>query len=283
MTLGQYEPGTQDAAEDAGAVTAHLRSADGWPLPDAVLTVTDAAGAQVARVRADAEGAATASGLSAGNYTAIVTALGYQPLARTAVVYRGRPASLDVLTLERAGGADLPAPGRWTIDPVHSSILVTAQHLGISSIHGRFNEFTGEVRVANPIESSGVDVRIEAASVDTANAMRDSHLRNEDFLHVEQYPAITFTATGPTPRDGNRWDLDGELTLCGVTRQVRLDTRFAGVGPDPWGGTRASATATTRLRREDFAMTFNQALSTGIAAIGATLRVDIDIQAVRQD
>ncbi|RCW47145.1 polyisoprenoid-binding protein YceI [Halopolyspora algeriensis] len=188
-----------------------------------------------------------------------------------------------MLKLERAGGADLPASGMWRIDPVHSSIMATVQHLGLGSIHGRLNEFTGQVRVAEPIESSQVEVRIDAASVDTANAARDEHLRDADFLNVERYPEITFVSTGLSPRGDSRWDLDGELTLCGVTRPVRLDTRFTGVGPDPWGGTRASATATTRLRREDFAMTFNQALSTGIAAIGTTLRIDIDIQAVRQD
>lgn len=283
MTLGQHEFGTRDVAEDAGAVTARLQSADGWPLANAVLTVTDTSGTQVARVQADQQGAVTATGLPPGTCTAIVTALGYQPLARTALVHPGRAASLDTLTLDRVGGADLPTPGVWAIDPVHSSILTTAQHLGISSIHGRFNEFSGEIRVANPVESSAVDVRIEAASVDTANSMRDGHLRNEDFLDVERHPTITYHSTALAQRDRSRWDLDGDLTLCGVTRPVRLDVRFTGVGPDPWGGTRASATATTQLRREDFAMTFNQALSTGIAAIGTTLRVEIDIQAVRQD
>ncbi|MDR7302107.1 YceI family protein [Haloactinomyces albus] len=283
MIFDREASGTQDVAQDAGAVTASLQSVHEWPLPEAVLTVTDAKGVQVARVQADDAGVVTTPGLSPGNYTAIVTALGYQPLARTAVVPQGRVAELGVLHLERVGGADLPAAGVWRIDPVHSSIRATVQHLGIGSIHGRLNEFGGEVRVGDPIESSNVDVRIEAASVDTANAARDEHLRNADFLDVERYPTITFVSTGLTPRGDNRWDLDGELTLCGVTRQVRLDTRFTGVGSDPWGGTRASATATTRLRRDDFAMNFNQALSTGIAAIGTTLRIDIDIQAVHQE
>ncbi|PKW13272.1 YceI family protein [Saccharopolyspora spinosa] len=284
MDLGQrqaVEPGTAPAG--SGAVTATVRGGDGWPVPEAVLTVIDGTGTQVARVQGDAQGSVVAAGLKSGTYTAIVTAVGREPVARTTLVHDGTAATLGEVELRRAGGADLPAPGLWRIDPVHSSIQVTAKHLGISSIHGRFNEFAGEVRIGNPVESSAVDVQIVAASIDTANGMRDDHLRNPDFLDVERHPEITFRSTGLRPRGSDRWDLDGELTLCGLTRPVRLDTRFAGVGPDPWGGTRASATATTQLRREDFAMTFNQALQTGIAAIGTTLKVEIDIQAVRED
>ncbi|MEV0704521.1 YceI family protein [Saccharopolyspora sp. NPDC050389] len=283
MDLGQQQAEAPGVAAASGAVTATVRGGDGWPVPEAVLTVIDGTGTQAARVQGDAQGSVVASGLRAGAYTAIVTAVGHEPVARTTLVHDGTAATLGEVELRRVGGADLPAPGVWRIDPVHSSIQVTAKHLGISSIHGRFNEFAGEVRIGNPVESSTVDVRIAAASIDTANGMRDDHLRNADFLDVERHPEITFRSTGLRPRGGDRWDLDGELTLCGLTRPVRLDTRFSGVGPDPWGGTRASATATTQLRREDFAMTFNQALQTGIAAIGTTLKVEIDIQAVRED
>ncbi|CAM06358.1 polyisoprenoid-binding protein YceI [Saccharopolyspora erythraea NRRL 2338] len=265
-----------------GAVTATVRAGDGWPVPGAALTVIDPAGAQVARVLGDDDGSAVAAGLPAGTYTTIITALGYEPVARTTMVHEGRAAALGVVELRQAGGFDLPAPGRWRIDPVHSSIRASARHLGISSIHGRFTDFTGDVHVGNPIETSVVEVVIDARSIDTANEQRDEHLRGADFLDVERYPEIAFRSTALRPRGGDAWDLDGVLMLCGVSRQVRLDTRFAGVGPDPWGGTRASASASVQLRREDFAMNFNQALRTGIAAIGTTLRVDIDIQAVRQ-
>jgi polyisoprenoid-binding protein YceI len=282
MDLGE-RPTARQTAESTGAVTAELRTADGWPVSAAVLTVIDGTGTQVARVQGDAQGSAAAAGLSRGSYTAIITAAGYQPVARTAFVPDAQTAALGIVELQRVGGQELPSAGTWQIDPAHSSILVTAQHLGITGIHGRFTEFSGSIRVANPIESSAIGVRIEASSIDTANAMRDDHLRSADFLHVERFPAITFASTAVGSKGSDRWDIDGDLTLCGVTRPVRLDTRFAGVGPDPWGGTRASASATTQLHREDFAMTFNQSLANGIAAIGTTLRVDIDIQAVRED
>jgi len=273
--------GTGKQGAGAPGVAARLWTADGWPLVDAVLTVTDTAGAQIARVRSGDDGQIGTAELSPGTYTAIVTAIGYQPQARTAVVHESRGADLGDVRLERSGGAELPAAGLWRIDPVHSSIRATAQHLGISSIHGRFNEFSGTVRVAEPIESTEVDVRISADSVDTANADRDAHLRAPDFLDVANHPEITYRASRLVPRGANEWDLEGELTLCGVSRPITLETRFLGVGEDPWGGTRASARASTQLRREDFAMTFNQALRTGIAAIGTTLQVDIDVQAVR--
>ncbi|SDP73549.1 Polyisoprenoid-binding protein YceI [Actinopolyspora xinjiangensis] len=281
MSLGQGEVGEQHDSAPSGAVTARVRSLGGWPLPEAVLTVTDASGTQVGRAPADSVGAATVNALPPGRYTAIITALGHQPAARTALVRQGGTVELDDVELSPVGGGDeLPEPGLWRIDPVHSSIRATARHLGISSIHGRFNDFGGEIRITRPVESATVEVSIDAASVDTGNAQRDEHLRSADFLDVTRYPEIGFTSTGVRRRQDEGWDLDGELTLCGVTRPVRLETRFTGVGPDPWGGTRASATATTVLRREDFAMTFNQSLSTGIAAIGTTLRIELDVQAV---
>ncbi|GAB3287526.1 YceI family protein [Parasphingorhabdus pacifica] len=268
---------------EPGTVVAELCSSDGWPIPEASLTVIDSAGAQVARVGSDEQGAVAATGLQAGTYTAIITAVGYEPVARTAVVRDGAGAAVGVVALDRVGGADLPDPGLWKIDPVHSSLRVSTRHLGISAIRGRFNEFGGEVRIGNPITSSVVEARIVSASVDTANTKRDEHLRSLDFLDVERYPEIAFTSTGLRRTGGDDWELYGELTLCGITRPVVLNTRFSGVGPDPWGGVRASATASTRLRREDFAITFNQSLQTGIAAIGATLKVEMDIQLVKQD
>src|SRR5699024_4392023 len=186
--------------------------------------------------------------------------------------------TLGEVELRRVGGLELPAPGLWRIDQVHSSVQASARHLGISSVHGRFTEFGGEVHIGNPIERSAVEVRIDASSVDTANAMRDEHLQAPDFLDVQRFPEITFRSTELRPRGEGRWDLDGELTLCGQTRPVRLDTRFGGVGPDLWGGTRASAAASATLRRDEVDLNYNQALRAGIAAIGTTMKVEIDIQ-----
>lgn len=265
----------------AGSVRAQVRTRDGWPVRNAVLTVTDLTGRQVDRVLADEDGVVTSAPLPAGNYTAIVTAAGHAPVARAALVGEHSEASLGVLALARLGGRALPAPGVWTIDPVHSSIVLVARHLGLSSIRGRFGEFGGRIDVADPIERSSTHAVIKAASVDTGNLTRDEHLRSADFLEVDQHPTIEFRSTALSPAGEDAWTLDGELTVRGQTRPIRLAMTYLGVGADPWGGTRAAFTASTELHREDFGITFNQVLQAGIDAIGATVRVELDIQAVQ--
>jgi polyisoprenoid-binding protein YceI len=265
-----------------GGVTAQARTTDGWPVATAVLTVTDMAGTQVARVPADADGRLVTERLPAGNYTAILTAAGFTPLARTAVVGVSGSATLGVLALSRiGGGVDLPEPGVWTIDPVHSQISVTARHLGMASVRGKFGEFGGQIDVARPIERSSVHAVIQSASIDTGNKMRDDHMRSADFLDVDRHPVIEYHASGVTPQGDERWRMDGELTLNGITRPVSLALTYFGVGPDAFGGTRAAFHAVTELRREDFAITYNQIVRAGITLIGATLRVEIDVEAVR--
>lgn len=268
----------------AAGVLAEVRTTDGWPVAGAVLTVTDMAGQQVTRQPADADGQLATDPLPAGTYTAVITAAGFAPVARTAVITPSGAASLGVVPLARAGGAAaLPAEGTWTIDPAHSAVTVAARHLGFASVRGRFTEFGGTIRVARPAERSTVTAVIEAASIDTGNQLRDEHLRGLDFLGVDQHPKIEYRGTSVTPAGGERWRLDGELSLNGVTRPVALDLTFLGAAEDPWGGTRIAFHAVTDLRRDDFAISYNQVVRAGIAAVGATLRVEIDVEAVWGD
>jgi polyisoprenoid-binding protein YceI len=262
-------------------VTAQARTTDGWPVASAVLTVTDATGVQVARVAADEEGRLATEPLPTGTYTAILTATGFGPLARTAVVTASGSATLGVLPLARIGGADLPDPGVWTIDPVHTQITVTARHLGMASVRGRFSEFGGRIEVARPLERSIISATIQAASIDTGNKMRDDHLRSADFLGVDEHPLIEYRGESVTSLGDQKWRVNGELTLNGVTRPVPLELDYLGVGPDSWGGTRAAFRAVTQLKRDDFAITYNQIVKAGITMIGTTLRVEIDVEAVR--
>jgi polyisoprenoid-binding protein YceI len=126
-----------------------------------------------------------------------------------------------------------------------------------------------------------VEAVIRAASIDTGNAMRDGHLKSADFLDVERFPEITYRSSGLTVAGSDRWTVHGELSLHGVVRPVDLDLAYLGTGADPWGGTRAAFRAGAQLRREDFAMNYNQVVQAGIAAIGTTLKVELDIQAVQ--
>jgi polyisoprenoid-binding protein YceI len=268
---------------DEPCLRARVRTKDGWAVSHAVLTVADMTGQQVSRAEADADGEVRAGPLPAGRYTAILSAIGYVPAVATAMVGAAGRAELGTVTLARQGGTGLPPPGPWTIDPVHSSIMVTVRHLGMSSVHGRFGEFGGRIEIAGHLERSRMVAEIKAATVDTANPVRDDHLRGPDFLAAERFPLITYTGTRVVPAGGDRWTVHGTLTLKDVRRPVELDLHYLGTGPDPWGGTRAAFHATTELRRADFAMAYNQWLPAGAGAIGGTLRVELDIQAVRGD
>ncbi|MFJ3247652.1 YceI family protein [Streptomyces sp. NPDC094154] len=264
-------------------LTARIRTRDGWAVSHAVVTMTDMTGTQVLRAEADAEGAVRdTTALARGAYTVIVTAVGYAPAASSAIVTASGRAEVGAVTLARQGGAELPPPGPWTIDPAHSSVAAIAQHLGISSVRGRFTDFAGTVEIApDDVTRSRVEAVIRAGSIDTGNDMRDGHLKSPDFLDVERHPQITYRSTGVTAAGSDRWTVHGELGMRGVVRPVDLDLAYLGTGADPWGGTRAAFRATTELRREDFAMNYNQVLQAGIAAIGTTLRVELDIQAVQ--
>ncbi|MGW7050108.1 YceI family protein [Streptomyces sp. NPDC054887] len=261
---------------------AQVRTRDGWAVQHAVVTVTDMTGTQVVRAAADEEGVVrTGAPLPAGACTVVVTAAGYAPAAATAFVTASGRADAGTVVLARQGGVELPPPGVWTLDPAHSSVAAVAQHLGLSSVRGRFLEFGGRVEIHEDLEKSRVEAVIGAASIDTGNGMRDGHLKSPDFLDVERYPEITYSGTGLTPAGTDRWTVHGELSLHGVARPVDLDLSYLGTGPDPWGGVRAAFRATAQLRREDFAMNYNQVVQAGVSAIGATLRVELDVQAVQ--
>lgn len=263
------------------SVTARVIAAGGWPVEHAVLTLTDQNGQQAGRAKVDSAGRVAIQAVAPGLYTLIVSAPGHQPVARTAAVAAG---GLDAGDIELAavGGKELPEPGVWDIDPVHSSVHVRARHLGLASIRGRIAEFGGSVVVTDPVENSTLEVTLQAASVDTGNVDRDTHLRSADFLHAEAFPEIGFRSKSLRAVADDRWAMDAELTIRGVTRQVVLDLMYQGVGPDLWGGVRCGFHAVTELRREDFAIDWNQAVRVGIAAVGGILQVELDIEIVRR-
>ncbi|MCW2877403.1 MAG: hypothetical protein JWQ95_1503 [Sphaerisporangium sp.] len=258
-----------------------VRTKDGWAVRHAIVTVTDMSGHQVVRTEADTDGAVMTPPLPSGVYTVVVTAVGYAPVASTAIATASGTAELGALVLARQGGVELPPPGVWTIDPAHSKVAATAQHLGLSSVQGRFSEFAGRIDIGATAEESSVVAEIDATSIDTGNKTRDDHLRSADFLDVGPHPVISYRSTGLTATGPGRWIVHGVLTLSGITRPVDLDLSYLGTSPDPWGGLRAAFRAVTELSREDYAMTYNQVVQAGISLIGATLKVELDIQAIQ--
>ncbi|HEV7976752.1 YceI family protein [Amycolatopsis sp.] len=261
---------------------ARIRTVEGWAVEHAVLTVTDMTGLQVARVVADAKGAVATESLPPGVYTAVVTSAGHNPIARTAQIASDGSGSLGEILLNPAEGAiELPPPGPWVIDPAHSSVIATAKHLGFTSIKVRFPEVSGRIIVGRPIEQSYVDAEIKAAAIETGIKMRDDHLRSSDFMNVEAHPIIGFTSTELRQRGTDSWTLVGDLSLHGERRQIELDVRYGGFGADPWGGIRMAFHAETQLHRNDFAINYSAMARAGVAAIGANIKIELDITAIQ--
>jgi polyisoprenoid-binding protein YceI len=178
-------------------------------------------------------------------------------------------------------GVELPAPGLWAIDASHSSVEASVRHLGLSRVRGTFGAFSGAIDVAERPEDSSVQVSIEAGSVDTREPARDEHLRSPDFVDVAAHPTIDFRSTKVTG-SGRRWQAEGDLTIRGTTRPVTLDVRFEGLEQDPWGGSRAAFSASTELDREAFGLTWNQVLESGGLLVGKRVRIDLEVEVVRE-
>ena len=177
----------------------------------------------------------------------------------------------------------IAGPASWSIDPVHSSVEFAVRHLMITTVKGRFADVTGTVVLdeADPARSSA-DITIAAASIDTREAQRDAHLRSADFFDVERYPALTFRSTRVEGSIEKDFTVVGDLTIHGVTREVALAVTPEGRAGDPWGGTRAGFTATTKIKRSDYGLTWNQLLETGGLAVSDDVKITLDVQLVSQ-
>lgn len=191
-------------------------------------------------------------------------------------------ATAPQITTRNYEGLDIPEAGTFAIDTSHSAAQFTVRHLMVAKTKGRFTDFEGTVRIAeNPLESS-VEVTIQAASINTGDDNRDGHLRNGDFLDVEAHPTLTYKSTGVRHGKGSSFVVDGDLTLHGITKPVSLDLTYEGAVVDPWGGQRAVFSASTKINREEFGLTYNQALETGGVLIGKDITIDLEVEAVRQ-
>ena len=174
----------------------------------------------------------------------------------------------------------LPPEGTWVIEPDHSTIEAVAKHLKITKVRGRFGSFEGKVEVPEDPLDAHVEVTIDADSIDTDNEDRDEHLRSEDFLWVAEHPTLQFSSTGVEEVDGG-YRLLGDLMMRGVTHQVELDLTYGGLTEDPWGNTRALFAAETTIDREQWGLTWNQALEAGGVLVSKEIQVEIQVQLVQ--
>ena len=174
----------------------------------------------------------------------------------------------------------------WQIDAAHTSVEFAVKHMMFTTVRGRFKDVKGtiEANESNPDQST-VNVEIATASIDTGSADRDAHLRSADFLDVENHPTITFRSKrveGAMKKEGDKFRLTGDLTIRGTTMEVTLDCTYEGTGKDPWGGTRAGSRAEGRIDRREWGLKWNQALETGGILVANEVRIEVEVQAVKQ-
>ena len=170
----------------------------------------------------------------------------------------------------------------WTIDSAHTEIAFSVRHMMITNVRGRFDRFSGTVEAdeQNPANSK-VEVQIEAASISTRDAQRDGHLRSPDFLAAEQFPVITFKSTRMQQVGESRAKLYGDLTIRDITRPVVLDVEYLGQSR-MWGKTSAGFKAHTAIDRKEWGLTWNMAVETGGILVGDEIKVDIELELVKQ-
>jgi polyisoprenoid-binding protein YceI len=175
-----------------------------------------------------------------------------------------------------------PVRAEWALDAAHSNVEFSVRHLMIATVRGRFAEVRGTV-VIDELDpaASEIDVTITAASIDTRVAQRDEHLRSADFFDVEKFPVLTFKSRQVKPTGGGL-TVTGDLTIRGITREVVLDVTEHGRQRDPWGGQRAGFSASGKIRRSDFGLTWNQTLEAGGVVVGDEITISIDAELVKQ-
>jgi len=179
-------------------------------------------------------------------------------------------------------GSTLPEAGTYALDPAHTTVEFVGRHLMITKVRGRFTDFAGQIVIGATPEESSVDVTVQTASVDSSDDKRDGHLRSPDFLDVEQFPTMGFRSTAVEAGGDGTAKVTGDLTIKDVTRPVTLDVEFDGAQSDPWGGRRLGFSATAEIDREDWGLTWNVALETGGVLVGKKIRLELNVEAVKQ-
>jgi polyisoprenoid-binding protein YceI len=175
----------------------------------------------------------------------------------------------------------------WVLDPTHSSVEFAVKHMMMTTVRGRFKDVTATI-TGDPSrpETGRVEVTIGVASIDTGSADRDAHLRSADFFDAEKYPTITFhgkRVEGKLESEGDEFRLIGDLAIRDTTMEVELECEFLGHGKDPWGKERGGFTAKGEIDRREWGLKWNQAIETGGVLVANKVRIEAEVQFVRQE
>lgn len=171
---------------------------------------------------------------------------------------------------------------KWVLDPAHSSVDFSVRHMMIANVKGTFNKFEAAID-ANPddLTTANIEFSVETSSVDTRNSDRDAHLISGDFFDVENHPKMTFVATNIEKTNEGEYNVTGDLTLRGVTKQETFAVTFEGQGKDPWGNEKAGFSAAGTINRSDYGLVWNAALETGGVLVGDKVKINLQIQAAK--
>ena len=181
-----------------------------------------------------------------------------------------------------ATSATLIPTGTWAVDPSHSTVGFSVKHLGIATVRGRFEEFEGTLEIGDDLSSARAFGTAQVNSINTDEPGRDEHLRSADFFGAEANPELRFESTSVRQLDEDTFEIEGDLTMNGVTNPVTLTAVVEGTETDPWGNDRVGLEVTGRVNRTEWNMTFNQALGSGNLLVGEKVTLSLDISAVKQ-
>ncbi len=172
--------------------------------------------------------------------------------------------------------------GTYALDPTHTRIGFVARHAMVTKVRGSFNEFEGTaVLDGDDVSRSSATVTITAASIDTRQPQRDAHLRSNDFLAMDEHPTLTFTSTAARRTGEAEFELDGDLTIKGVTRPVTIPFTYEGTAQDPFGNTRVGFEGSVVINRKDFGVSYNAALETGGVLVSDKIVLEFEVSAIK--
>lgn len=182
-----------------------------------------------------------------------------------------------------AAAASKPLSGNYTLDASHSSATFSVRHLMISNVRGEFQKLTGSASYdpGKPSDTT-IQATLDVASISTREPARDTHLKSADFFDAEKFPSITFVSRSASAKPDGDLEIKGDLTIHGTTREVALEvTDLTPERKDPWGNLRIGATATARIKRSDFGMTWNAALEAGGVVVGDEVKIQLEVELVK--
>jgi polyisoprenoid-binding protein YceI len=170
----------------------------------------------------------------------------------------------------------------WVIDPTHSEVSFKVKHLMISNVKGIFKDFEAQVAtVGNDFSTADINFTLKPASIDTGSPDRDAHLKSADFFDVENFAEMKFKANSFVSKDDENYTLEGDLTIKGVSRSVKLDVEFGGLVTDPWGNEKAGFTINGKINRKDWGLNWNAALEAGGVLVGEEVRISIELELLK--